>query len=92
MNQSARQDYKLDIFKLLRDELSVSVNPPNADGARPHASTHSAEAFTQILREQFQLDDGQLCELGMHLAAQGRAALTLQCTRSQLRAARLIPS
>jgi len=92
MNQNARQDYRLDIFKLLRDELSVSVNPPNADGAHPYASTLSAEALTQILREQFQFDDRQLCELGMHLATQRRVALTLQCTQSDLRAARLIPS
>ena len=92
MPDEDKQDFRLDIFKLLRDELSVSVMPIDADGADPHASTHSGEAFTRILREQFGLDEHRVCELGIDLAAHGRAALTLRCTTSELRAARLMPA
>jgi len=92
MPDEDKQDFRLDIFKLLRDELSVSVMPIDADGSDPHASTHSGEAFTRILREQFGLDEHRVCELGIDLAAHGRAALTLRCTTSELRAARLMPA
>lgn len=90
MPDEEKQDFRLDIFKLLRDELSVSVNLIDADEADPHSSTLSGEAFTRILREQFGLDERRVCELGIDLAAHGRAALTLRCTSSELRAARLM--
>jgi len=92
MPDEDKHDFRLDIFKLLRDELSISVNLIDADGADPHASTLSGEAFTRILREQFGLDERRVCELGIDLAAHGRAAITLHCTPSQLRAARLMPA
>jgi hypothetical protein len=84
------QEFRIDIFKLLRDELSVSVHYLG-DEADPHTTTLSGEAFTRLLRERFGLDDHRLCGLGMDLAAHGRAALTLHCTHSDLRAAQLIP-
>jgi hypothetical protein len=92
MAEDGKQDFRLDIFKLLRDELSVSIDSFDAEGAEPHASTFSGEDLTRILKEQFGLDDQSLCELGTELAAQGRAAITVRCTQNDLRAARLIPS
>lgn len=91
MLDDTTQDFRLDIFKLLRDELSVSIHSDRGDQAGPHAATLSGEALTRILREQFGLDDRRLCELGIDLAAHGRAALTLHCTRKELSAAQLIP-
>jgi hypothetical protein len=91
MHEDRRQDFRLDIFKLLRDELSVSVNSDMPEQANPHTATLSGEALTRILREQFGFDDRRLCELGIDLAAHGRAALTLHCTQQDLRAARLMP-
>ncbi|HZD49412.1 MAG TPA: hypothetical protein VE178_11780 [Silvibacterium sp.] len=91
MPDDRRQDFRLDIFKLLRDELSVSIQYLDGENVDPHTGTFSGEALTRILREQFGLDSHRLCELGMDLAAHGRAELTLNCTRSELRAAQLIP-
>ena len=91
MHEDRTQDFRLDIFKLLRDQLSVSIHTDISDRADAHAATLSGEALTRILREQFGLDDRRLCELGIDLAAHGRAALTLHCTQKALRAARLIP-
>jgi hypothetical protein len=89
MREDIRQEYQLDIFKLLRDELSVSVRAVG-DETDPQASTLSGEALTRILREIFGFDDQRLCKLGIDLAAHGRAALTLHCTHEELRAARFI--
>jgi len=86
-----KQDFRLDIFKLHRDELTVSINSDTGDQSNPHASTLSGESLTRILKEQFGLDDHRLCELGIDLAAHGRAAVTLHCTRDQLQVARLVP-
>jgi hypothetical protein len=91
MHDDRRQDFRLDIFKLLRDQLSVSIHTDTADHASTHASTLSGEALTRILREQFGLDERRLCELGIDLAAHGRAAVTLHCSQKELRAARLMP-
>ena len=91
MHEESSQDFRLDIFKLLRDQLSVSIHSDTADPADQHAATLSGEALTRILRDQFGLDDRRLCELGIDLAAHGRAALTLHCTQKDLRAAKLIP-
>jgi len=85
-----KQDFQLDIFKLLRDELSVSVRAVD-DETDPQAATLSGESLTRILREKFGFDDHRLCKLGIDLAAHGRAALTIHCTHEELRAARLIP-
>ena len=91
MHEDHRQDFRLDIFKLLRDQLSISINSDTPDQASPAAATLSGEALTRILREQFGLDDRRLCELGINLAAHGRAAVTLHCTQQDLRAAHLMP-
>jgi hypothetical protein len=91
MHEDQRQDFRLDIFKLLRDQLSVSIHSDNSDRTRSHAATLSGESLTRILREKFGLDDRRLCELGIDLAAHGRAAVTLHCTQKELRAAHLIP-
>ena len=91
MHDDRRQDFRLDIFKLLRDQLSVSIHTDTADHAKPQASTLSGEALTRILRDQFGLDEHRLCELGIDLAAHGRAAVTLHCSQDDLRAARLMP-
>lgn len=91
MPDEDKQDFRLDIFKLLRDELSVSVNPIDAQEADPQASTLSGEALTKVLREHFGLDEHRVCELGTDLAAHGRTVLILRCTSSELRAARLMP-
>ncbi|MBV8629678.1 MAG: hypothetical protein JOZ83_02055 [Silvibacterium sp.] len=91
MHEDHTQDFRLDIFKLLRDQLSVSIHSDASEPTNPHAATLSGEALTRILREQFGLDERRLCELGIDLAAHGRAALTLHCTHDELRAARLIP-
>jgi hypothetical protein len=91
MHDDTRQDFRLDIFKLLRDELSVSVHLDPSGHAHPQTATLSGESLTRILREQFGLDDHRLCELGIDLAAHGRAALTLHCSQRELRAAHLMP-
>jgi len=91
MHEDRTQDFRLDIFKLLRDELSVSIHSDTGDPADPHTSTLSGEALTRILRERFGLDDRRLCEVGINLAAHGRAAVTLHCTQKELRAAHLMP-
>jgi hypothetical protein len=91
MHDDTRQDFRLDIFKLLRDELSVSVHLDPSGQAHPRTATLSGESLTRILREQFGFDDRRLCELGIDLAAHGRAALTLHCTQRELRAAHLMP-
>ena len=91
MSQDSKQTFRVDIFKLLRDELTVSVDSVGPEGAH-YASTLSGSALTKALREHFGLDDRRLSELGMELAAQGRAAITLHCTPSELRAAQLIPA
>ncbi len=91
MPDDTRQDFRLDIFKLLRDQLSVSIHDDSSVQADLHAATISGETLTRVLREQFGFDDHRLCELGIDLAAHGRAALTLHCTQTELRAARLIP-
>jgi hypothetical protein len=91
MYDDTTQDFRLDIFKLLRDELSVSIHSDRGDQTDLHAATLSGGALTKILRERFGLDDRRLCELGIDLAAHGRAALTLHCTRKELSAAQLIP-
>jgi hypothetical protein len=91
MYDDTTQDFRLDIFKLLRDELSVSIHSDRGDQTDLHTATLSGGALTTILRERFGLDDRRLCELGIDLAAHGRAALTLHCTRKELSAAQLIP-
>lgn len=90
MTQDNMQEFRVDIFKLLRDELSVAVNPLDLDGAPPYASTFPGEVLTRILEEKFGFDDRSLCELGMELAAQGRATVTLRCTQNDLRDARFL--
>ena len=91
MHEDRMQDFRLDIFKLLRDQLSVSIHSDTSDHPSPYASTLSGEALTRILREQFGLDDRRLCELGIDLAAYGRAVVTLHCSQKKLRAAHLMP-
>lgn len=91
MHEERTQDFRLDIFKLLRDELSVSIHSDTAEQADPHTATLSGEALTRILREKFGMDDRRLCELGINLAAHGRAAVTLHCSQNELRAVRLMP-
>jgi hypothetical protein len=91
MHDDTRQDFRLDIFKLLRDELSVSIHTDASEHANPHTATLSGESLTRILRDDFGFDDHRLCELGIDLAAHGRAALTLHCSQKELRAARLMP-
>jgi len=90
MTKDDKQAFRLDIFKLQRDQLSVAISPLDVDGADPYATTFSGEVLTSILKEHFGLDNRRLCELGMDLAAHGRAALTLRCTRNKLRTARLL--
>jgi len=91
MHEDSTQDFRLDIFKLLRDQLSVSIHPIGGDQPASHAATVSGESLTRILREKFSVDDRRLCELGIDIAAQGRAAITLHCTQKELRAAHLMP-
>jgi hypothetical protein len=91
MNDNSTQEFRLDIFKLLRDELSVSVYAVHDESADPHAATLTGEVLTQALREHFGFDDRRLSELGMEIASQGRTAITLHCSPSQLRAAQLMP-
>jgi hypothetical protein len=90
VNQSGRQDFRIDIYKLLRDEVSIAIIPLDADGIDPLAGTLHGDMLTKILREDFGFDDRSLCDLGMELAAQGRATATLHCTQSDLRASQLI--
>jgi hypothetical protein len=92
MIQDGDQGFRLEIFKLQRDQLSVTIYPLDAEGTDPYASSFSGEVLTKILKEHFGLDDHRLCELGMELASQGRVALTLHCTPTELRAAQLIAS
>ena len=91
MPDDVRQDFQLDIFKLLRDQLSVSIHDDSGDQADSQAATISGESLTRILREQFGIDERQISDLGINLAAHGRAALILHCTQKDLRAAQLIP-
>jgi hypothetical protein len=91
MADDTRQEFRLDIFKLLRDQLSVSVHDDSSGHVDLNAATISGESLTRVLREQFGFDDRRLSDLGIDLAAHGRAALTLHCTQTELRAARLIP-
>jgi hypothetical protein len=84
-----RQIFRVDVFKLFRDELSVAIN---MEGMILYAKVISAEALTVILRERFGFDDRRLCDLGTQLAAQGRAVVALFCTKGDLRGAQFIPS
>jgi hypothetical protein len=92
MIEDGKQAFRLQIFKLQRDQLSVSIDPLDAEGVDPYANTFSGEVLTRVLKEHFGLDDHRLCELGMELAAQGRAALILHCTPTELRAAQFFPA
>jgi hypothetical protein len=91
MHEDSTQDFRLDIFKLVRDQLSVCIHPIAGDQPAPQAATLSGESLTRILRDQFGIDDRRLCELGIDIAAHGRAAVTLHCTQAKLRAAHLMP-
>lgn len=92
MNQDGVQTFRVDIFRLLKGELSVAVNSSDTDGESPYANTLPAEVLTRTLAERFGVDDRSLSELGIQLASQGRASITLQCTHGDLRDAQLIPS
>ncbi len=92
MTQDGVQTFRVDIYRLLRGELSVAVNSLDVEGETPYANTLPAEVLTRTLAERFGIDDKSLCELGIQLASQGRASITLQCTHSDLRDAQFIPS
>jgi hypothetical protein len=87
-----KRDFRMDIYRLRCDELSVAINPLDVKGMKPYASTFPSEVLTKILKENFSVDDQSLCDLGIQLAAQGRATITLHCTRNDLSAARFIPA
>jgi hypothetical protein len=92
MKEDAKQKFRMDIFKLLHDELSVTVNALDIEEMNSHASTFHGETLTRILESKFGLNSESICDLGIQLAAQGRASVTLHCTESDLRAAQFLPS
>ena len=92
MKEDAKQSFRMDIFKLLHDELSVTVNALDVEETNAHASTFHGETLTRILEDKFGLDNKSICDLGIQLAAQGRASVTLHCTESDLRAAQFLPT